>query len=618
MKIILYDTTLRDGAQREGISFSVDDKLKITRRLDRLGIHYIEGGWPDSNPKDMAFFERVTELRLRQAVVTAFGSTRRAGIAVEEDTNIRALVAARTPAVAVFGKSWDLHVRHVLNTTLDENLHMIADSVRYLKDRGREVIYDAEHFFDGYQANPAYALQTLAAAAEAGADVLVLCDTNGGSLPATVADVVAAVRRATAIPLGIHAHNDGEMAVANSLIAVEAGIVHIQGTINGYGERCGNANLCSIIPALQLKMGLDCITAEQLRTLTETARYVSEIANLNLYPHQPYVGHSAFAHKGGMHVNALVKCGESYQHIDPALVGNRPRVVVSELSGKSNIACKAQEFGLELAEGSERARQVLQRIKELENRGFQFEGAEGSVELLIRRTHADYVSPFELLDFHVLVRNRHNGNMAAEATVKVRVGEQVIHTAADGNGPVNALDVAVRKALLPFYPGLAHVHLVDYKVRALDGEAGTAAQTRVLITSTNGRRTWSTVGCSPNILEASWQALSDSLEYALLPGVTLADEEVFASLPIPERIAPPEPTTICLGNRCIEVPDLRSHKVAQQFLALLHLVDPLEERIQEGVTSLNERLYRFSPQGPEILRAVRDRARKRLRPVQSR
>jgi len=516
MKAVLYDTTLRDGAQQEGISFSVDDKLKIAHRLDQLGVAYIEGGWPGSNPKDMAFFERAPELRLEKAVVTAFGSTRRAHMPVEEDPNIRTLVAADTPAVAVFGKSWDLHVRRVLNTTLEENLRMIADTVRYLKAAGREVIYDAEHFFDGYRVDPAYALRTLAAAAEAGADVLVLCDTNGGSLPSIVAAVVADVRQATATPLGIHAHNDGEMAVANSLIAVEMGVFHVQGTINGYGERCGNANLCSIIPTLKLKMSHDCITDDQLRTLTETARYVSELANLNLDAQLPYVGHSAFAHKGGMHVNALVKSEESYQHVEPDLVGNRKRVVVSELSGKSNIAYKAQEFGLELPGGTEQTRQVLQRIKELENRGFQFEGAEGSVELLIHRAQPDYTPPFELLDFHVLVRGSHSGSMAAEATVKVRVGDQVMHTAADGNGPVNALDAAVRKALLPFYPRLADVHLTDYKVRILDGEAGTAAQTRVLIDSANSYHAWSTVGSSTNIIEASWQALADSLEYALL------------------------------------------------------------------------------------------------------
>ena len=517
MELVLYDTTLRDGAQREGISFSVDDKLKIAHKLDLLGVHYIEGGWPGSNPKDMAFFERVSELDLERAVVVSFGSTRRAGVTVEEDANIQALVATNTPAVAIVGKSWDLHVLEVLNTTLEENLCLIADSVRHLKALGREVIYDAEHFFDGYRADPAYAMQTLAAAADAGADVLVLCDTNGGSLPSMVGEVVAEVRRATTTPLGIHAHNDGELAVANSLVAVEMGASHVQGTVNGYGERCGNANLCSVIPALKLKMGHDCVTEEQLHTLRETARYVSELANLRLPPQQPYVGYSAFAHKGGIHVNALLKCEDSYQHIDPALVGNRKRVVVSELSGKSNITYKAQEYGLDLPDGVE-SRRVLARIKELENQGFQFEGAEGSVELLIRRGRPDYAPPFELLDFHVLVRERHSGSMAAEATVKVRVGDQVMHTAADGNGPVNALDAAVRKALLPFYPRLADVRLTDYKVRILDGGAGTAAQTRVLIDSANGHRRWSTVGSSTNIIEASWQALADSLEYALLNG----------------------------------------------------------------------------------------------------
>ncbi len=515
MEVVLYDTTLRDGTQREGISFSVDDKLKIARRLDHLGVAYIEGGWPGSNPKDMAFFERWPELRLRQATVVAFGSTRRPGVAAEEDANIRALIAANTPAVAIVGKSWDLHVQRVLNTTLEENLRLIGDSVRTLKLRGREVIYDAEHFFDGYEADPIYAMRTLVAAAEAGADVLVLCDTNGGALPSRVAKVVAEVRQITSVPLGIHAHNDGEMAVANTLAAVEMGACHVQGTINGYGERCGNANLCSLIPALKLKMGHECVTDEQLHALTETARYVSEVANLSLYPHQPYVGHSAFAHKGGIHVNAIVKCEDSYQHIDPEVVGNHTRVVVSELSGKSNIAYKAQECGLDLPDGTVN-QEILQRIKELESRGFQFEGAEGSVELLIRRAQAGYTPPFELLDFHVLVRESQNGNMAAEATVKVRVGDQVMHTAADGNGPVNALDAAVRKALLPFYPSLADVHLTDYKVRILDGEAGTAAQTRVLIDSANGHRSWSTVGSSTNIIEASWQALVDSLEYALL------------------------------------------------------------------------------------------------------
>jgi 2-isopropylmalate synthase len=519
MTIELYDTTLRDGTQREGISFSVEDKLKIARHLDRLGISYVEGGWPGSNPKDMAFFERASDLSLDRAVITAFGSTRRSDTAVEQDANIQALIAANTPAVAVFGKSWDLHVRHVLGTTLDENLRMIADSVRYLKAQGRQVIYDAEHFFDGYAADPTYALRTLAAAADAGAAVLVLCDTNGGALPSVMAQVVSRVRQATTTPLGIHTHNDSGMGVANTVVAVERGVVHVQGTINGYGERCGNADLCAIIPALKLKMGHDCVTDEQLASLTETARYVSELANLSLDAHLPYVGHSAFAHKGGMHVNALVKCEESYQHIDPELVGNQSRVVVSELSGKSNIAYKMDEFGLELSGGTEEAQPILRQIKELENQGFQFEGAEGSVELLIRRARPDYIPPFELLDFHVLVLGSERAGMAAEATVKVRVGDEVMHTAADGNGPVNALNTAVRKALLPFYPQLADVHLMDYKVRILDSEAGTAAQTRVLIDSADRHRTWSTVGSSTNIIEASWQALADSLEYALLNGI---------------------------------------------------------------------------------------------------
>ena len=514
--ISLYDTTLRDGAQREGISFSLEDKLKIARRLEQQGVAYVEGGWPGSNPKDMTFFEQVSQLGLERAIVTAFGSTRRADATVDRDANIDALVAAGTRAVAVFGKSWDLHVHSVLNTTLEENLRMIADSVRYLKTKGLEVIYDAEHFLDGYRADPDYALLTLEAAADAGADTLVLCDTNGGALPWTVTDVVGEVKNATTTPLGIHAHDDGGMAVANTLVAVAAGVTHVQGTINGYGERCGNANLCSVIPSLKLKMGYDCVTDEQLQLLSETARYVSELANLSLDSNQPYVGHSAFAHKGGIHVNALVKCEESYQHVDPELVGNRKRVVVSELSGKSNITYKVREFGLDVVLAPEQASPILSRIKELENQGFQYEGAEGSVELLMRRSQPDYEPPFRLLDFHVLVRESRKGTMAAEATVKVRVGDQVIHTAADGNGPVNALDAAVRKALLPFYPRLADVQLTDYKVRILDGEAGTAAQTRVLIDSANGRHTWSTVGSSTNIIEASWQALADSLEYALL------------------------------------------------------------------------------------------------------
>jgi 2-isopropylmalate synthase len=515
-RIQLYDTTLRDGTQREGLALSLDDKLKIARVLDQLGIDYIEGGWPGSNPKDQAFFEHIQRVPLRHATVTAFGSTRRADTPVAEDPQIQALLVAETPAVAVFGKCWDLHVTEVLHTTREENLHMIADSVAYLRAHGREVIFDAEHFFDGYIADPEYAMQTLRTADDAGASTLVLCDTNGGTMPGRLREIVDRVHEAVDLPLGIHCHNDSGLAVANSLLAVEAGAVHVQGTINGYGERCGNADLCALIPNLQLKMGYACLSDEQLRSLTDVSHYVSNRANLIPDHHQPYVGQSAFAHKGGMHVNAMVKCERSFQHIDPALVGNQKHIVVSELAGRSNILYKVDEYGLEVDLDSAKARDVLSHIKELENQGFQFEGAEASVELLIRRSQDGYVPPFELIDFHVLVRDKENGIMASEAMVKLRVDDDVMLTAAEGNGPVNALDQAVRKALLPHYPQLEPVHLVDYKVRILDGDAGTAAMTRVLIDSSDGHRTWSTVGSSSNIIEASWQALADSLEYVLL------------------------------------------------------------------------------------------------------
>ncbi|MFN2157566.1 MAG: citramalate synthase [Anaerolineae bacterium] len=515
-RIQLYDTTLRDGTQREGLALSLDDKLNIARVLDQLGVDYIEGGWPGSNPKDHAFFERIQRVPLRHATVTAFGSTRRADTPVAKDPQIRALLAAGTSAVAVFGKCWDLHVTEVLHTTREENLHMIADSVSYLRAHGREVIFDAEHFFDGYVADPEYAMQTLHAAADAGASILVLCDTNGGTMPGRLHEIVAQVHEAVDLPLGIHCHNDSGLAVANSLLAVEAGAVHVQGTINGYGERCGNADLCALIPNLQLKMGYECLSDEQLRSLTDVAHYVSNRANLIPDHHQPYVGQSAFAHKGGMHVNAMVKCERSFQHVDPTLVGNQKHIVVSELAGRSNILYKVDEYGLEVDLDSAKTRDLLSHIKELENQGFQFEGAEASVELLIRRSQDSYAPPFELIDFHVLVRDKENGIMASEAMVKLKVGDDVMLTAAEGNGPVNALDQAVRKALLPHYPQLEPVHLVDYKVRILDGDAGTAAMTRVLIDSSDGRRTWSTVGSSSNIIEASWQALADSLEYVLL------------------------------------------------------------------------------------------------------
>lgn len=513
-QIILYDTTLRDGAQQEGISFSLADKLHITRKLDEMGIHYIEGGWPGSNPKDTEFFAEARKLHLNSATLVAFGSTRRAGVPVTEDPQVRALLEAETRTVTLFGKSWDLHVLRVLETTLDENLRMIAETIGYLKAQGREVIYDAEHFFDGYKANSSYALQTLRAAQQAGADCIVLCDTNGGSLPDEIYRIVENVRRELSVPLGIHAHNDGELAVANSLAAVRAGVVHVQGTINGYGERCGNTNLCSLIPTLQLKMGYPCITDEQLQHLVSVSRYVSEVANMPPDPRLPYVGRSAFTHKGGVHVHAWQKCPESYQHIDPSRVGNQARTVVSELSGKVNILEKAREFSVEIC--PEEAPGILRRIKELEKVGFQFDGAEASLELLLRRARPDYDPPFELIDFHVLVENRKGRGLIAEATVKVRVKGEVMHTAAEGTGPVHALDLALRKALVPVYPSLAEVHLTDYKVRILNGRAGTAAVVRVLIESARGARSWSTVGSSSNIIEASWQALADSLEYALL------------------------------------------------------------------------------------------------------
>lgn len=516
MKIELYDTTLRDGAQQEGISFSLDDKIKIARRLDEFGIHYVEGGWPGSNPKDASFFQRLREQPLKRALVSAFGSTRRVHLRAEEDDNLLALVDAGTPAVALVGKSSDLHAQKVLRVSLDENLRMIADSVAYLRAKGKIVIFDAEHFFDGYKANPVYALRTLEAAADAGAAVLVLCDTNGGTMPHELLAAIEAVKHATTTPLGIHVHNDADLAVANSLLAVQAGVTHVQGTINGYGERCGNANLCSLIPNLQLKLGYECVEPESLKSLTSLSRFVSELANMNPDPRLPYVGHSAFAHKGGTHVNALMKYPQSYQHIEPALVGNQQRVVISELSGKSNIAHKVNELNLGWTVTPEQLQTVLQQIKVLEGRGFQFEGAEGSVELLLHRARPDYRPPFELVDFHVLVTSGKTGGMSSEATVKVRVQDETIHTAAEGNGPVHALDQAVRKALLPFFPRLAQVHLTDYKVRILDPDSATGAQTRVLISSSDGSKTWTTVGSSTNIIEASWMALADSLEYALL------------------------------------------------------------------------------------------------------
>ncbi|RLC94735.1 MAG: citramalate synthase [Chloroflexi bacterium] len=519
-RVQLYDTTLRDGAQQEGISFSVEDKLKIVRKLDELGLDFIEGGWPGSNPKDATFFEKARDLRLSTAQLCAFGSTRRPHAVAANDPNLGALVAAGTPVVTLVGKASEQQVTRVLETTPEENLAMIRDSIGFLKSKGLTVFFDAEHFFDGYRANRDYAIQAIRVAAEAGSDCVILCDTNGGSLPQDVAAIVREARKAVSSPLGIHAHNDADVAVACSLIAVEAGAIQVQGTINGYGERCGNANLCSIIPALKLKMGLPCISDEQLSRLTEVSHYVSELANMSPVARQPYVGSSAFTHKGGLHVSALAKWEDSYQHIDPELVGNRSGVLVSELSGVSSVIYKARERGLKLSRGEE-ARRILDQVKLMESRGFQYEDAEASFDLLIYRAQYDYRPPFELVDFMVVVERRRRPAASgeetlAEATVKVKVGEQVIHTASEGNGPVDALDKALRKALTTFYPSLAKVRLSDYKVRILDESAGTEAQVRVLIASTDGEHEWSTVGSSSNIIEASWLALADSLEYWLL------------------------------------------------------------------------------------------------------
>jgi 2-isopropylmalate synthase len=519
----LYDTTLRDGAQREGISFSVVDKLHVAQKLDELGIHFIEGGWPGSNPKDIEFFDKARSLTLANSVLVAFGSTRHSKAKVETDANLQALADAGVKVVTIVGKSSVLQVSQVLETTLDENLGMIGGSVRYLRAKGLTVFFDAEHFFDGFKADRGYALRVVEVAAEAGADCVVLCDTNGGSLPEQIVNAIAAVKERTGVPLGIHCHNDGELAVANSLAAVSAGVVQVQGTINGYGERCGNANLCSIIPALKLKMGIDCVTDGQLAKLTEVSHYVSEMANLVPDPFSPYVGLSAFSHKAGLHVSGLEKWADSYQHIDPAQVGNKQRVVVSELSGKRNILYKAKEMGVELPVHGKEAQKLLEQVKLLESRGYQYEGAEASFELLVHRAKPDYQSPFGLVDFMVVVEAGRRSptrkgleETLSEAIVKVRVGTEVIHTAAEGNGPVNALDQALRKALLQFYPSLAQVRLIDYKVRILEGSVGTGSSVRVLIESSDGVDEWQTVGSSTNIIEASWLALADGLEYWLL------------------------------------------------------------------------------------------------------
>ncbi len=513
-RIATYDTTLRDGSQGEGVNFSLQDKLLITARLDAIGIDYIEGGYPLSNPKDAAYFRAVRDLELSHSKVSAFGMTRRKGVAAEDDTGLKALIAAETPVVTIVGKSWDFQAQEVLGVSLEENLRMISDSVAFCASHVSEVVYDAEHFFDGYKRNPGYALQTIQAAAFAGAAWIVLCDTNGGTLPEEVAQAVAAVRANVAVPIGIHTHNDCDLAVANTLAAIYQGATQVQGTINGIGERCGNVDLCSVIANLALKLrGYEVLSAEKLRRLTELSRYVYETANMNFRPGQPFVGGSAFAHKGGMHVHGVRKNASSYEHIDPTLVGNERRVLVSELSGKSNIAEKLGEYGLE--QDSELLAKVLDRVQDLENEGYQFEAAEASFLLLVERLAGRERSWFEHLGYHVSVAGRSQGAAVTEATVKLRVGNVVEHTVSEGDGPVNALDGALRKALESHFPGLRELQLVDYKVRVINGREGTAARVRVVIESKDSDSMWGTVGVSENVIEASWLALVDAFEHKL-------------------------------------------------------------------------------------------------------
>jgi 2-isopropylmalate synthase len=514
-EVEIYDTTLRDGSQGEGINFSVADKLRIAERLDAFGIHYIEGGWPGSNPKDIEFFEEAKRRKLRHALLAAFGSTRRKAMPVEKDEQVRLLLEAQTPVVTIVGKTWVLHVQEVLRTTPQENLGMIADTVRFLKDNGKIVVYDAEHAFDGYKDNAEYAMATWQAAEKAGADIVVLCDTNGGCLPHDIRDITRAAFGKLTARIGIHTHDDIGLGVANALAGLEGGATHIQGTINGYGERTGNCNLTSVIPNVALKLKKRSVPEASLAKLRDLSQFVDEIANLRHNSRQPWVGSAAFSHKGGIHVDAVQKLARTYEHIDPALVGNARRVLVSDLSGRSNIVLKAQELGFDLANDTPQLKEILNRIKELEHQGYEYEAAEGSLALLISKTLERRVPPFLVDAYHVSMR-RDGANSICEATIKVRVRDEQAHTVAEGDGPVNALDSALRGALVRFYPRLQDVKLTDYKVRILDSATGTAAKTRVLIESTDGKEEWGTVGASDNIIEASLQALVDSMEYRLM------------------------------------------------------------------------------------------------------
>ncbi len=522
-RVQLYDTTLRDGSQMEGISLSVEDKIRITRKLDELGIEWVEGGFPGSNPKDAEYFRRLKNVQLKNAKVSAFGGTRKPGTTCDADANIQSMVAAETPGVTLVGKASMYQVRNILETSAEENLAMIADTVKYFKDLGKTVYFDAEHFFDGFYEDPDYSLQCLATAARAGVDCLVLCDTNGGMITRSLLQAVEAVQQRTPdVRLGIHCHNDVGLAVANTLSAVEAGVWQVQGCVNGYGERCGNADILTVLANLKVKMGLDVIEDEQLARLTEVSTYVSELANMVPNAQAPYVGASAFAHKAGYHVAGVMKDPDAYQHIDPEVVGNQSRVLVSELSGQRNLLMKLEELGIDYPFTQDEIKALLERVKERESVGYQFEGAEASFELLVRRTMPGYRPPWEIEDFVIMERRKpgetpDQGEIQSEAIVKVRVDGQLQHTAAEGNGPVNALDQAARKAFTAFYPALANVKLIDYKVRILDTQAATGAAVRVLIESTDGNRYWTTVGASTDIIEASWLALADAMEYALLP-----------------------------------------------------------------------------------------------------
>jgi 2-isopropylmalate synthase len=515
--VLIYDTTLRDGEQGEFVSYSLEDKVRIAHRLDEFGVDYIEGGWPGSNPKALQFFDRMKNVRLRHAKLAAFGSTRRKNCKPKDDEQIQTLIEAGTPVVTIFGKTWDLHVREALRVSPEENLAMIFESVDYLKRRGREVIYDAEHFFDGFKSNPEYALETLKAAEQAGASCLVLCDTNGGTMPTEIPAILRRVREAVRAPIGMHTHNDAGMAVANSIIGVAEGAVHVQGTMNGYGERCGNADLIQVIPNLELKYKKRCLPPGHLQQLTQMAHFIAEVANIAPDPRQPYVGQTVFAHKGGIHVSAVRRNPLTYEHIPPETVGNRRRVLVSELSGQSNVFSKAEEMGIDLSKASDEAKRVVKQVKALEAEGYQFEGAEASFELLVKKALGTHRSFFELQGFRVITsRWGPDSPSYAEAIVRLKVNGEDRHCVADGDGPVNALDRALRKALVQDYPEVETVHLTDFKVRVLDTKAGTAAKVRVMIESSDSEKSWTTVGVSENIIEASYAALVDSVDYQLL------------------------------------------------------------------------------------------------------